>query len=72
MVHWRHFDMELLSHHEKDGHHLEEETSLAVDSPQMATSYSFQHASFSEPSLEAWDYAHTHAFTGEAIEVKRN
>ena len=32
LVHWRYFDMELLSYHEgQDGHHLEEGTSLAAD-----------------------------------------
>ena len=66
------FDTELLSHHEEDGHHLEEETSLAVNSPQMATSYFSQHASisFSAPSLELQNYAHAHAFTGVQSEAQ--
>ena len=59
MVHWRHFDTQLLSYHEEDEHHLEEETSLTVSSPQMATL--FFNCDTLPSSLEL-NYAHAHAF----------
>ena len=73
MVHWRHLaDTELLSYikREEDGHHLEEEISLTVNSPQMLT---FLNMLPSPNSLELGIYRtmllRTHS---RAFKVKRN
>ena len=68
MVHRRHFDTELLSYHEEDGHHLEDRgrdlTVFRCTFVNFMLAFSF---------TWAWDlhkYAHTHAFTGVRSEAQ--
>ena len=66
------FDTELLSYHEEDGHQLEEETSLAINSPDgnilffRSTCFLLLHSSL---GLTETMLTRTHSRT---FEVKRN
>ena len=75
MVHWRHFDTELLSYNERKTGIIWWKR-LAVNSPQMATlSLTFLNIlpSFPSPSLELGIYRIMLMFThSRAFKVKRN